>query len=169
MAHGSCRMREPVTMRPQLGGIRSVTYAVPDLRVVEESYPRWLGYRIVERGEIGEAVADAWHAPGIAKRPVLTLGPSSGEPVYFRFVSSPEAAGWRALTTHGWNVSEIVVQDVDALAAELIDSPFRIIGPPTSLQRFPMIRAMQVIGPLGECLYFTQVGEGSGLELAPAL
>jgi hypothetical protein len=31
-----------------------------------------------------------------------------------------------------------------------------------------MIRAMQVVGPLGECLYFTQVGAGSGLDLATA-
>ena len=31
-----------------------------------------------------------------------------------------------------------------------------------------MIRAMQAIGPAGECCYFTQVGPGSGLDLAVA-
>lgn len=60
------------------------------------------------------------------------------------------------------------MQDVDALAASFAGSPFRIIGAPASLTRFPMIRAMQVIGPAGECLYFTQVGAGSGLDLARA-
>jgi hypothetical protein len=145
-----------------------VTYTVPDLRVIEDTYPRWLEYRVVARGKIPAAVADAWGVPEITQRPMLTLAPASGEPVYLRFVVAPEAAGWKALTTHGWNVSEVVVQDVDALAAQLADSPFRIIGPPASLQRFPMIRAMQVMGPLGECLYFTQVGAGSGLDLAAA-
>ncbi|HSD74855.1 MAG TPA: hypothetical protein VLB75_08795 [Steroidobacteraceae bacterium] len=161
-------MRDATAARPRLGGIRAVTYTVPDLQVIEDTYPRWLDYRVVARGEVPAAVADAWGAPAIAQRAVLTLAPSSGEPVYLRFVAMPEAAGWTALTTHGWNVSEIVVQDVDALAAELADSPFRIIGSPASLQRFPTIRAMQVLGPLGECLYFTQVGEGSGLDLAAA-
>jgi hypothetical protein len=161
-------MPEPSLTRPRLGSIRAVTYTVPDLRVVEETYPRWLEYRVISRDGVPASVARAWHAPDLAERPVLTLAPASGEPVYLRFVAAPEAAGWSALTTHGWNVSEIVVEDVDALAAALADSPFRIIGPPASLQRFPMIRAMQVLGPLGECLYFTQVGEGSGLDLARA-
>lgn len=161
-------MPDSTVARPRLGSIRAVTYTVPDLRVIEDTYPRWLDYRVVARGEIPAAVADAWRAPAAAHRPVLMLAPASGESVYLRFVAAPEATGWKALTTHGWNVSEIVVQDVDALAARLADSPFRIIGPPASLQRFPMIRAMQVMGPLGECLYFTQVGEGSGLDLAAA-
>ncbi|WP_202630606.1 hypothetical protein, partial [Deinococcus alpinitundrae] len=65
-------------------------------------------------------------------------------------------------------MSEIVVDDVDTLAARLSGSPIRIIGGPAGLTRFPMIRAMQVVGPAGECLYFTQVGAGSGLDLARA-
>src|SRR5688572_16378246 len=156
----------PEPARPRLEVIRAVTYLVPDLRAVEEVYPRWLDYRVVARGEVSGAVAQAWRAPTLAGRAAIALEPASGEPVQLRFVAAPEASGWMALTTHGWNVSEIVVQDVDALAAKLADSPFRIIGPPAGLQRFPMIRAMQVVGPLGECLYFTEVGPGSGLTLA---
>lgn len=155
-------------MRDALGRIRAVTYTVPDLKVIEETYPRWLGYRIVARGELPASVAASWDAPAMSGCRFITLEPESGEPTYFRFVHDPLAASWRALTTHGWNVSELVVSDVDALAASLVGSPFRIIGPPASLQRFPMIRAMQVIGPCGECLYFTQVGAGSGLDLARA-
>jgi hypothetical protein len=161
-------MHDEISARPRLGAIRAVTYTVPDLRLAEETYARWLDYHVVVRGEIPTEVAEAWGAPEIAQRAVLILAPASGEPVYLRFVLAPEAAGWQALITHGWNVSEFVVQDVDQLAAELADSPFRIIGSPASLQRFPMIRAMQALGPLGECLYFTQVGAGSGLDLAAA-
>lgn len=154
-------------MRDSLGPIRAVTYAVPDLRLIEEAYPRWLRYRIVARGTVPGGVAASWGAPAASDAAFVTLAPESGEPTYFRFIED-RAASWRALTTHGWNVSELVVRDVDALAASLADSPFRIIGAPASLQRFPMIRAMQVIGPCGECLYFTQVGAGSGLDLARA-
>ena len=161
-------MPDAPAARPRLGSIRAVTYTTPDLRAVEDSYSRWLDYRVVARGEVPADVADRWRAPEMARRPVLTLAPASGERVYLRFVAASEAAGWKALVTHGWNVSEIIVQDVDALAARLAGSPFRIIGPPASLQRFPMIRAMQALGPAGECLYFTQVGQGSGLDLATA-
>jgi hypothetical protein len=151
-----------------LESIRSVTYTVPDLAPVEQAYTRWLRYRVVDRGSVPESMARACKAPSASGLPSLTLGPESGEPVHLRFVQDRGSAGWRALTTHGWNCSEIVVRDVDALAGELADSPFRIIGPPTSLQRFPMIRAMQVIGPSGECLYLTQIGPGSGLRLPRA-
>lgn len=161
-------MREATLQRPRLGDIRAVTYTVPDLRVIEQTYTRWLGYKVVARGSLPMAVAESWRAPAVAHSPTLTLAPASGEAAYLRFIETASATGWRALTTHGWNVSEFVVQDVDALAASLADSPFRIIGPPASLTRFPMIRAMQVVGPCGECLYFTQVGPGSNLALAAA-
>lgn len=161
-------MPEVTWPRPRLGSIRAVTYTVPDLAVIEETYTRWLGYKVSARGRLPVEVAESWRAPNLAHCPTLTLAPASGEAMYLRFIETASAAGWRALTTHGWNVSEFVVQDVDALAASLADSPFSIIGPPTSLTRFPMIRAMQVVGPCGECLYFTQVGSDSGLDLAPA-
>jgi hypothetical protein len=161
-------MSEARFQRSRLGSIRAVTYTVPDLKVIEETYTRWLGYKVIARGPLPVEVAEAWRAPGVAHCPTLTLGPASGEAVYLRFIETAAAADWCALKTHGWNVSEFVVQDVDALAASLAESPFFIICPPASLTRFPMIRAMQVLGPFGECLYFTQVGPGSGLDLAPA-
>lgn len=153
---------------PSLGRILEVTYTVPDLAAIEAAYTRWLGYRVTERGTVAEALARSWDAPALAGRPQLALEPSAGESVVLRFVAEPQAAGWQALQTFGWNVSEIVVEDVDALAARLEASPFRVLGAPASLTRFPMIRAMQAMGPAGECLYFTQVGAGSGLDLARA-
>ncbi|MEO8751136.1 MAG: hypothetical protein ABI624_00500 [Casimicrobiaceae bacterium] len=154
--------------QPRLARIHAVTYTVPDVQAIEAVYTRWLRYQVVAREVVSVDAAAGWHAAGLAGRPLLTLGPASGEDVQLRFIEHPAAGGWQALKTHGWNVSEIVVQDVDALAASFAGSPLRIIGPVTPLQRFPMIRAMQVLGPCGECLYFTEVGAGSGLALAPA-
>lgn len=145
-----------------------MTCTVPDLNQIESAYIRFLEYHVVEFGEVPREAAESWGAPAVAGRRYLTLAPDSGEPVHLRFIESASAVGWRALTTHGWNAMEIVVQDVDALAARLAGSPFRPIGGPKSLQRFPMIRAMQVLGPAGECLYFTQIGPDSGLDLAEA-
>jgi len=152
---------------PRLIGIREVTYTVPDIDLIEATYTRWLRYRVQARGTIAVEEAQAWGTPAMVGRRFVTLAPASGEVVSLRFISAPDSQ-WHALRSHGWNVSEIVVQDVDALAAELRASPFKIIGEPASLTRFPMIRAMQVIGPANECLYFTQVGDGSGLDLAQA-
>ncbi len=161
-------MVEP-PLRPRLGPIRAVTYAVPALQAVEAAYVGELGYRVLERGVVDVETAAGLQAPAEVGRPMLTLGPASGEPVRLRFVESAAASGWRALTTFGWNATEFVVQDLDDLADRLQGGAFEIIGPPRSLTRFPMIRAMQVIGPAGECCYFTEVGPGSGLDLAPAL
>jgi hypothetical protein len=158
--------REP--HRPVLGAIRAVTYSVPDLGAIERAYIEELGYTPARRGRVGAGEAQAWGAAAAAGAPMLVLAPASGEPVYLRFVEDTGGAGWTALTTFGWNATEFVVQDVDALARRLDGGAFQIIGPPKSLTRFPMIRAMQAIGPAGECCYFTQVGKGSGLDLAAA-
>lgn len=160
-------MRDVVRTMPRLESIREVIYAVSDIAAVEAAYTRWLGYRVLDRGRCPAHRAEAWGAPAMRDRTFVTLCPADGEIVAMTFVTEPQAR-WTALTSHGWNVSEIVVQDVDALAARLRDSPFRTIGEPRSLTRFPMIRAMQVLGPANECLYFTQVGDGSGLDLAQA-
>lgn len=152
----------------RLDAIRGVTSCVPDLDAIERSYGEWLDYRVRDRGVVPRATAVAWGAPAMAGTPYVTLGPPSGEDVWLRFVADEHSRDWQALTTFGWNVAEFVVQDVDSLASSLDGSPFRVIGPPKGLQRFPMIRAMQVLGPAGECLYFTQVGAGSGLDLASA-
>ncbi|HEX8756109.1 MAG TPA: hypothetical protein VF745_07210 [Steroidobacteraceae bacterium] len=154
--------------RQVLGAIRAVTYTVPDLRAIERAYVDHLGYNVAARGRVGAHLARAWGAAEVAGLRMLLLGPASGEPVFLRFVEDSRGGSWAALRTHGWNATEFVVQDVDALARRLEQSPFQIIGLPTGLTRFPMIRAMQAIGPAGECCYFTEVGAGSGLSLAAA-
>lgn len=155
-------------LRPTLSVIRAVTYTVPDLRAIEQAYVSELGYIVAARAHVERAEACAWGAPAMEGWPALLLAPPSGEAMYLRFIQDADAAGWMALATFGWNATEFVVQDVEALARRLAGGAFQIIGLPRPLTRFPMIRAMQALGPAGECCYFTEVGPGSGLELAAA-
>jgi hypothetical protein len=152
-----------------LGAIRAVTTTVPDLDAVEQAYTSFLDYRAVARGVLDDATARGWHAPAAANSRWLAMQPASGESTCLRFVERPATPGFRALTTYGWNATEITVQDVDALAPRFENGPFQVIGPPSDLAGLPMIRAMQVLGPAGECLYLTRISADSGFDLAPAL
>ena len=53
--------------------------------------------------------------------------------------------GHEAMTTHGWNATELLVKDPDPLAEKLAGSAFRMIGAPKDLWPAPDApRAMQV-------------------------
>jgi hypothetical protein len=88
------------------------------------------------------------------------MQPMSREPVFLRFVQSRPIAGCAPMKSFGWNATEILVEDPDALAVKLAASPFKIIGEPRSLSSNEQIRAMQVIGPANELLYLTRIPAG---------
>lgn len=140
-----------------LKSIVIVTIAVTRLNGLEAAYENYLGYDTVGRGAVSEDLAELWNAPASAGRPYLLLEPESGEPVYLRFVEGPAVEGYAPMTTYGWNATEILVKDPDAIAARLEDSPFEIIGPPKDLWNAPDApRAAQAIGPGNELLYLTR-------------
>jgi hypothetical protein len=134
-----------------------VTTTATDLKAVEQAYSHYLGYKTVRRGTVDEATAIGWGAPAVAGKPILVMMPESGEPTYLRFVEQALPEGYKALTTYGWNATEIIVQDTDKLAEQLKGSPFEILSGPKSLDGIPDIRAMQGLGPAGEMLYLTWV------------
>jgi hypothetical protein len=104
-----------------------------------------------------------------AERKFVVMQPASGTPVFLRFVDAPRIPAYRALRSFGWAALELCVQDVQAVARSLIDSPFEMIGPPADVPGLPSIYPMQVEGPDGEVLYLTQIlrgGVGSGLPTA---
>lgn len=149
--------------------VLAVTLVVPDLDAVEAAYTQWLDYRVAARDRVDAATALSWDAPAMTGRRALLLSPASGERVYLRFVESAPLPGAEALRTLGWNATEILVQDPDALAARLADSPFRVIGPPANLAYNEHIRALQALGPAGELLYLTRIPPGKSLfELGSA-
>jgi hypothetical protein len=99
---------------------------------------------------------------------MLTMAPEVGEETLLRFVEDADAGTVRPFTTHGWNATEFTVRDTDALAERLAHSPFTLLAPPANLKGFEHIRAMQVLGPAGECLYFTDVSRDPALAQARA-
>ncbi|MBK6598144.1 MAG: hypothetical protein IPG25_09775 [Proteobacteria bacterium] len=143
--------------------IIAVTMTAPDLAAVEQAYARFLRYQTVERGVVSAELAQGWDAPKVAGRRYVLMQPQSGEEVYLRFVESPAVEGYEPLQTHGWNSTEILVEDPDKLAEELRQSPFKIIGEPRPLNMNPKVKAMQVIGPANELLYLTRIPPGGSL------
>lgn len=140
-----------------LGRIAAVTLTTPDLPAATAAYQRHLGYRVTDDGALGRDVARLWGRPLLGTRRAVLMEPASGNDTYLRFVEGPAYPEYEPLACVGWNAAEIVVADVDALAAQLERGPFRIVGPPADLSFSDAIRAMQVVGPARELLYLTQI------------
>jgi hypothetical protein len=151
--------------------IAIVTLVVRSLGTVEPAYESHLDYTVVERGAVARELARAWDAPAMIGQRYLLMQAQSGAAVYLRFIEAargtPEVSPFM---THGWNATEILVTDPDAMARRLENTPFRVIGPPADLMpgdKAP--RAMQVLGPANEVLYMTRIiPGGSGFDLGSA-
>ena len=77
----------------------------------------------------------------------------------------------RSLKTYGWNAIEILVKDTEQLFLKLKDSQyFRIVGEPVYISDEKSIKAMQVLGPSNELIYFTSIEkpEKTGLTIEGA-
>jgi hypothetical protein len=145
-----------------------VTMTAPDLAAVEAAYVSYLKYRVADRGQVSEILAAVWDTPRMIGRDFILMQPESGAGVYLRFVQADPVEGYAPMKTFGWNATEILAQDPDALAEQLADSPFEILGAPKNLSDTSPIRAMQVVGPANEVLYLTRIPpEGAG-TLSPA-
>lgn len=141
-----------------------ITLGVPNPALMEQAYSHWLGYREVDRGVISADLATVWGAPRMTHREYVTVQPASGARIYLRFVQVDPTPGYVPMRTTGWNAIESLVQDPDGLARRLSSagSPFKIEGWPRALGPNSPIRAMQVVGPAQEVLYFTHLPDAPG-------
>lgn len=153
-----------------LKSIAVVTILVNQLAPVESAWLGELGYEAVHRGQIGDAPAAVWQAPSMAGAEFLIMGPASGEPVYVRVVEREGGTGPAPGLTYGWNATELLARDPDALQARFEDSPFEVVGPARPLWNAPNApRAMQAVGPANELLYFTRIiPDGFPTPMRPA-
>jgi hypothetical protein len=139
-----------------LGAIRRVTITATNLAEIENAYTELLEYRVSGRGSVSASEAAAWGAPAAEGAATLSLQPAGGDDFEFRFIEGPAYPDYVPLTTYGWNASEIMVQNVDALAPRFENSPFEIVGEPRNLSFSDDIRAMQLRGPADEIIYLTE-------------
>jgi len=134
-----------------------VTISVFNLGNVETAFRDHLDYRVVERGTVSTELGSVWDAEAMIDRSYLLMQPESEARVFIRFIENAAVEGYAPMATHGWNATELLVTDPDALAERLADSPFAIIGPPKDLWEAPNApRAMQTLGPGNEVLYLTR-------------
>lgn len=136
-------------------GILHATLITPDLQTTCSAYLAQLGLEVCQRGELDAGTAqllglDELHGHGVA-----WLANESGEPI-LRLIEDTQAVPREPMFHHGWLALEVLVGDVDQLAAGL-HAPFRVLGPPADLELSSAIRATQVLGPCGELLYLTQI------------
>lgn len=148
--------------RPRLGPILAATICVPDLALARESYRSVLGFEAVDGGVVPDELAASWQAPGTTGAAWVLLASPSRVAGGIRLVERSPAAGdqYAPLRTYGWAAIELVVRDVDAVAAAVDGAAaFTVLAPAIGLGDAPdpALRAMQVVGPAGEPLYLTQI------------
>lgn len=147
--------------RRTLKSVSIVSYCVDRIATVESAWRDYLGYRTVARGELTRDECVAWNTPESRGQTYCLMQPASEEPIYLRFIETGERLGYESPATCGWLATEMLVEDPDALARRLDGSPFELIGGPANL--FPgekAARAMQMVGPSGQLLYFTRILPG---------
>ncbi len=143
-----------------LRGISIITHCVERLDVAESAWAGVPGYLTVERGTLTPDLCAAWNTPAALGQRYALMQPASGEPVFLRFIETGER-GHAPPATWGWSATELLVTDADDLACRLEGTGFRRLGGPGNLYaRENAPRAMQVIGPSGELIYFTRLLPG---------
>lgn len=154
-----------MTVKPRLGPITLCTVICTNLERSRSAYETHLGLCVVGRFTLDDATAAALGFPELAGAPANLLANARQEPWLLQ-VECPTAVERDALGSYGWLAQELLVEDVDELAASLEGAAFEVLRPPRNLDVSNLIRACQVRGPDGEILYLTQVnGEVPDSEL----
>jgi hypothetical protein len=142
-------------MTPPAGPLLHATLIVADTAPVVAAYAG-LGLQARVGQRIESAQAAAWGQPALAGGACVWLCGPDGAPL-LRLIEHADATPRPTRTGHGWLALEILVRDVDALAAPAQAAGFEIVGAPADLEMSASLRAMQLVGPAGEMLYLTQV------------
>ena len=145
--------------------IENMTLRVPDLDRAVAAYHA-LGYE--------SALSSQDSAAALALTDEALMGRAhhsirmSADPYQTLTLVQWEGAVPTPFATPGWSAMEVLVKDLDGLFASLPDG-FTVLNPPAALSFSEQIRAMQVAGPAGELIYFTEVsGQVPGFALPVA-
>ena len=156
------------TSAPALGPCCMATLASHDAARLVDDYCSHLHCRVLASDVISESMAEQWECPELAGATYWLLGNTNGRP-WLRIIEDPAATPIEPLSRAGWMALEVLVADVDKLAASLEATPFEILRPVANLELSEKIRAVQAQGPTGELLYLTQItGEVPPFQLPQA-
>lgn len=136
-------------------GIVHATLIAPDLQQVCDAYVAQLAMQVQQRATLSVEDAAVLQLQDLTGAASAWLANSAGEAV-LRVIEDPDAIVAEPMFRHGWLSLEVLVGDIDALAAGL-HAPFKVVGPAANLELSDAIRAAQVLGPCGELLYLTQI------------
>jgi len=136
-------------------GILHATLIARDLQQVCDAYVGQLAMQVHQRTTLDAGDAAALGLADLVGVPLAWLANSAGEPV-LRVIEDASAVVAEPMFRHGWLSLEVLVGDIDTLAAGL-HAPFKVLGPAANLELSDAIRAAQVLGPCGELLYLTQI------------
>ena len=109
-------------------GIVHATVVAPDLDVFCAAYAARLHLQPSPPGVLAADEAAALDLADLAGRPVAWLANRRGQPV-LQVIEDPQATLMEPMFRHGWLSLEVLVGDIDALAAGL-SAPFRVLGAP---------------------------------------
>ncbi|MGI9232756.1 MAG: hypothetical protein ACR2RD_03920 [Woeseiaceae bacterium] len=140
-----------------LRSVHAVTYTAPNFDASCVALESAFGYHRVDEGRITEELAAFWGAAATAGSRTAIFRPSSAEAIYIRLIEQIRSDNYQPLRTFGWNAAELHVRDVNALAAELDESAFRVLGGPRDLLEDGTAVALQVMGPSEEVFYLTEI------------
>lgn len=141
---------------PALGPVALCSLIARDGQAVADAYTRWMHQKVSWAGDLSQSTANALGYGQLTGNRSWLLSNEAGRQ-WLQVIEHPEAPARDALDSFGWMAMEVLVENVDALAATLAGSPFELLRPPADLDVSDKIRACQAKGPAGEILYLTQV------------
>ncbi|GMG86286.1 VOC family protein [Biformimicrobium ophioploci] len=141
---------------PTLGPCTIATLASAQAAQLVDDYCSHLQCQVLECGDVSAALAAQWQCEALAGTRYWVLGNTLGR-AWLRVIEDGAAQAESPCSRTGWMAMEILVEEVDGLAASLARSPFEILRAPANLELSEHIRATQVQGPGGELLYLTSI------------
>jgi hypothetical protein len=145
--------------------IAIITITVSNLTQVETAWEEHFAYHVRDQGVISSELSDYLNASETKGQDYIIMQPQNNAPVYIRFIEDEAVSDYTPMTSYGWNATELLVSDPDAIAADMgtEDSLFEVVGAPKDLWPAPNApRAMQAVGPGGELLYLTRNLQAAG-------
>lgn len=151
-----------------LGPIVCATVIAPDVDELTPAYCDAFDFVVISDAAVSAGLARSWGWPELAGARTRLIGHTPGAPGAVRLLEAPADPDQRPLLRPGWRSIELCVRSVRRVRERIEDSPFTVVGEPAPIPGADAILAMQVLGPAGEMLYLTEIGDMGVYDLPTA-